>query len=146
MIVLKPTTHQGHGHLDRASVYGTEGYWFEPSGVYWLLQNNRRRVGKKGKQGLDPDANGDTLGAMDMPIKLPTHRRLCSTTEAAGIYGCSVGHIRGMANREEIWSQRITERSWLYDSDEIAKLAKERERLRGDGKLPGRRPGHLKSA
>jgi len=101
---------------------------------------------EKGKQGLDPDANGDTLGGMDMPIKLPTHRRLCSTTEAAGIYGCSVGHIRGMANREEIWSQRITERAWLYDSDEIAKLAKERERLRGDGKLPGRRPGHLKSA
>jgi hypothetical protein len=21
--------------LDRASVYGTEGYWFEPSGVYF---------------------------------------------------------------------------------------------------------------
>ena len=81
-----------------------------------------------------------------MPIKLPSHRRLCSTTEAAEIYGCSVGHIRGMATREEIWSQRITERAWLYDIDEIAKLAKERQRLRGDGKLPGRRPGHLKSA
>jgi hypothetical protein len=24
--------------LDRASVYGTEGYWFEPSGVYWLQE------------------------------------------------------------------------------------------------------------
>ncbi len=49
MIVLKPTTHKGHGQSYSASVYGTEGYWFEPSGVYWLLGNNRRRVGKKGK-------------------------------------------------------------------------------------------------
>ena len=100
----------------------------------------------EGKCVLDLLAAAATLGAMEMPIKIPTHRRLCSTTEASEIYGCSVGHIRGMATRGEIWSQRITERAWLYDSDEIAKLAKERERLRGSGKLPGRRPGHLKSA
>ena len=117
-----------------------------PVGCIRLLRTTVGGWYQNGKWVLDPDAKGDTLGAMDVPIKIPTHRRLCSTTEAAEIYGCSVGHIRGMATREEIWSQRITERAWLYDSDEIAKLAKERERLRGDGKLPGRRPGHLKSA
>ena len=38
MINKKPTTQWFGGHLsqlDRASVYGTEGYWFEPSGVYF---------------------------------------------------------------------------------------------------------------
>jgi hypothetical protein len=30
-------THAPLAQLDRASVYGTEGYWFEPSGVYYLF-------------------------------------------------------------------------------------------------------------
>jgi hypothetical protein len=82
---------------------------------------------------------------MKMPVKLP-QKKLCATAEAAKIYGCSAAHIRGMASRGEIWSQKITERSWLYDADEIRDLAKQREQLRVAGKLPGRRPGHMKSA
>ena len=93
-----------------------------------------------------PDAYAAMLGGMDVPIKLPAGRKLCSTIEAAEIYGCSGTHVRGMASRGEIWSQRITERAWLYDSDEIQQLAKEREKLRAAGKLPGRRPGHRQSA
>src|SRR6185503_11176720 len=31
--------------LDRASVYGTEGYWFEPSGVYSIRRFLKRFVG-----------------------------------------------------------------------------------------------------
>ena len=34
MIGEKPTTQWFDGHLDRASVYGTEGYRFEPCWVY----------------------------------------------------------------------------------------------------------------
>ena len=84
-------------------------------------------------------------GAMKMPVRLPA-KKLCSTTEAADIYGCSGTHIRGMAVRGEIWSQQITKRAWLYDADEIQQLAKEREKLRAAGKLCGRRPGQRQSA
>jgi hypothetical protein len=100
----------------------------------------------EGKWVLDPDVKADTLGAMDMPIKLPAGRKLCSTIEAAEIYGCSGAHVRGMASRGEIWSQQVTQRAWLYDIDQIQQLAKEREKLRAAGKLCGRRPGHRQSA
>jgi hypothetical protein len=80
-----------------------------------------------------------------MSFKLPP-RRLCGTGEAADLYGCSVSHIRGMAVRGEIWTQGLGPRSWLYDADEIARLASEREKLRQAGKLRGRRPGQLRSA
>jgi len=93
-----------------------------------------------------PDAYAAMLGGMDVPIKLPANRKLCSTIEAAEIYGCSGTHVRGMASRGEIWSQQVTQRAWLYDIAEIQQLAKEREKLRAAGKLCGRRPGHRKSA
>jgi hypothetical protein len=73
-------------------------------------------------------------------------RRVCGTTEAAGLYGCTGSHIRGMAVRGEIWTKALGPRAWLYDADEIARLASEREKLRQAGKLRGRRPGHLRSA
>lgn len=81
-----------------------------------------------------------------MAVELPPKRRLCGTDEAADIYGCRVSHIRGMASRGEIWSERISDRAYVYDADEIARLAKEREKLRKAGKLCGRRPGGRKSA
>jgi len=83
---------------------------------------------------------------MRMPVHLPPKRKLCGTNEAADIYGCRVSHIRGMATRGEIWSQQISERTYVYDAEEIARLAKERDQLRKAGKLCGRRPNGRKSA
>ncbi len=85
-------------------------------------------------------------GAMKMPVKLPPNRKLCGTAEAADIYGCSQRHVRLMADRGEIWSQKVSSRSMLVDADEIERLAGERGGLRRQGKLRGRRPGDRKSA
>lgn len=81
-----------------------------------------------------------------MAVRLPTKRRLCGTSEAADIYGCRVSHIRGMATRGEIWSEQISDRTFVYDADEIARLAAERDQLRKAGKLCGRRPNGRRSA
>jgi hypothetical protein len=83
---------------------------------------------------------------MTVAVQLPPKRRVCSTEEAADIYGCCVSHIRGMATRGEIWSQQISPRFFVYDADEIERLASEREQLRKAGKLCGRRPGGRKTA
>lgn len=81
-----------------------------------------------------------------MAIRLPPKRNLCGTAEAAEIYGCSEAHIRRMAVREEIWSQRISDRSFVYDADEIRRLTEDRQELRDAGKLRGRPPASQKSA
>lgn len=81
-----------------------------------------------------------------MSVTLPPKRRLCGTEEAAGLYGCTVSHVRGMAIRKEIWSERISDRVYVYDADEIQRLAKERDKLRAQGKLCGRRPRGRKTA
>lgn len=81
-----------------------------------------------------------------MSVRLPPKRRLCGTAEAADIYGCRESHIRGMAIRGEIWSERVSPRAFVYDADEVARLAVERERMRKAGKLCGRRPGRQRSA
>lgn len=85
-------------------------------------------------------------GAMKMAIKIATKRRVCGTKEAAQIYGCSQRHMRLMADRGEIWSEKISPRSVVVDADEVARLARERDDLRRAGKLCGRRPGSQKSA
>jgi len=82
---------------------------------------------------------------MRMAVRLP-EKRLCGTAEAADLYGCSQRHIRLMAERGEIWSQKISSRSMLVDADEIKRLASERDRLRAAGKLCGRRPVGRKTA
>lgn len=76
-----------------------------------------------------------------MAIKFPPQKNVCGTAEAAKIYGCGENHIRGMASRGEIWCKQISSRSFVYDADEIRRLAAEREQLRKAGKLGGRRPG-----
>lgn len=76
-----------------------------------------------------------------MAVQLPPKRNLCGTCEAAEIYGCGENHIRGMALRGEIWSKQISSRSFVYDADQIRRLAADREQLRKAGKLGGRRPG-----
>lgn len=83
---------------------------------------------------------------MKMPVHLPPKRKLCGTHEAADIYGCTVAHIRRMAVREEIWSEKISDRSFVYDADEIRRLAADREKMRHAGKLRGRPPASRKSA
>lgn len=93
--------------------------------------------------------NSCTLGykeGMAVSVKLPPKRNLCGTAEAAEIYGCRVSHIRGMAIRAEIWSEQVSQRTFVYDADEIRRLAAERDRLRQAGKLCGRRPSGRKSA
>lgn len=81
-----------------------------------------------------------------MAVQLPPKRRLCGTEEAAELYGCTVSHVRGMAQRNEIWSERISDRVYVYDADEIQRLARDRDKLRAQGKLCGRRPVGRKTA
>lgn len=81
-----------------------------------------------------------------MAVRLPPKRRLCGTAEAADIYGCRESHIRGMAIRGEIWSEQVSARTFVYDADEVGRLAIERQQLRKAGKLCGRRPGGRQSA
>jgi hypothetical protein len=51
-----------------------------------------------------------------------------------------------MAERGEIWHEQISDRIFVYDADDIRRLAEEREQLRKAGKLCGRRPSGRKSA
>jgi hypothetical protein len=83
---------------------------------------------------------------MAVSVRLPPKRNLCGTAEAAEIYGCTVAHIRRMAVRQEIWSEKISDRSFVYDSDEIRVLAADRQKMRHAGKLRGRPPANRKSA
>jgi hypothetical protein len=81
-----------------------------------------------------------------MSVQLPTRRNLCGTIEASTLYGCSRRHIRTLAERGEIWSEQISDRIFVYDADEIRRLAAQKNALRRAGKLCGRRPSGLKSA
>jgi len=57
-------------------------------------------------------------------MSLKTTRTLCSTREAAKIYGCTMGRIRQMARAGHIWSQHLTERALVLDLEEIKTKAK----------------------
>ena len=57
-------------------------------------------------------------------MTLRTTRTLCSTKEAAVIYGCTMGRIRQLARAGEIWSQHLTERALVLDLEEIKTKAK----------------------
>ena len=57
-------------------------------------------------------------------MTLKTTRTLCSTKEAAKIYGCTMGRIRQMARAGDIWSQHLTERALVLDLEEIKTKAK----------------------
>jgi len=57
-----------------------------------------------------------------MPLK--TDRRLCSTREAADIFGCTMGRIRQLARAGELWSDLLHDRALVYDLDEVRKKAK----------------------
>ena len=57
-----------------------------------------------------------------MPLK--TTKTLCSTKEAAKIFGCTMGRIRQMARAKVIWSQHLTERALVLDLEEIKTKAK----------------------
>ena len=61
-------------------------------------------------------------GLMEMTLK--TDRTLCSTKEAAKIYGCTMGRIRQLARAGAIWSQHLTERALVLDLQEIKEKAK----------------------
>jgi hypothetical protein len=83
---------------------------------------------------------------MSVTVQLPTKRNLCGTVEAAQLYGCSRRHIRTLAEHGEIWSEQISDRIFVYDADEIRRLAREKDDLRKAGRLCGRRPAGRKSA
>jgi hypothetical protein len=83
---------------------------------------------------------------MAVSVRLPPKRNLCGTIEAATLYGCSRRHIRTLAEHGEIWSEQISDRIFVYDADEIRRLAREKDDLRKAGRLCGRRPSGRKSA
>ena len=56
-------------------------------------------------------------------MTLKTTRTLCSTKEAAEIYGCTMGRIRQLARAGELWSQHVTARALVLDLAEITAKA-----------------------
>jgi hypothetical protein len=78
---------------------------------------------------------------MNVSVRLPPKKRVCGTTEAAKLYGCSPQHMWLMAQKGQVWSEQVGPKSVLFDADEIERLAKDRDALRKAGKLGGRRPG-----
>jgi len=80
-----------------------------------------------------------------MAIKLPPKRRVCGTAEASEVTGYSQRHIVTMANRGEIWSEKISTRALLVDLDELERLAGEKASQRKAGKLCGRPRGYRKT-
>jgi hypothetical protein len=59
---------------------------------------------------------------MEMP--LPKDRKLCSTREAAEIFGCTMGRIRQLALAGELWCGHLHDRALVYDLDEVKRKAK----------------------
>lgn len=57
-----------------------------------------------------------------MPLK--PDRNLCSTREAAEIYGCTMGRIRQLALAGELWCGHLHDRALVYDLDEVKRKAK----------------------
>jgi len=81
-----------------------------------------------------------------MEMTLKTTRTLCSTREAAKIYGCTTAHIRKLSRAGDVWSEKISDRATVYDADQIRRLAGERAKARASGKLGGRPPQGFKAA
>ena len=52
-------------------------------------------------------------------------RNLCSTEDAAKIYGCTTGRIRQLARAGAIWSHHFSAHMVALDLDEITRKAKE---------------------
>lgn len=57
-------------------------------------------------------------------MALKSDRRLCSTREAAEIFGCTMGRIRQLARAGELWSDLIHDRALVLDLDEVRRKAK----------------------
>ncbi len=57
-------------------------------------------------------------------MPLPKDRKLCSTREAAEIFGCTMGRIRQLALAGELWCGHLHDRALVYDLDEVKRKAK----------------------
>ena len=57
-------------------------------------------------------------------MSLKTNRRLCSTREAADIFGCTMGRIRQLALAGELWCDHVHDRALVYDLDEVKAKSK----------------------
>lgn len=59
-----------------------------------------------------------------MDVSLPTDRKLCSTREAAEIFGCTMGRIRQLALAKVLWSDRLHDRALVFDLEQVRREAK----------------------
>lgn len=78
-----------------------------------------------------------TLAFMDKKSKKV--RETVGTRTAASVYGCSMGRLRQMALRGQVWSVLI-DGSRRFDVDELRSMRAENDSLRASGKLGGQRP------
>ena len=72
-------------------------------------------------------------------IDTETGRKLCTTAEAAQEFGCSTHHIRGLAAKGILWQTMKGPRVFMYDIDEVKRVAKERRAKRAKKNLAGDR-------
>jgi hypothetical protein len=78
-----------------------------------------------------------TLRFVDTKTK--QERNTVGTRDAASLYGCSMGRIRQMAIKGDIWSIETPD-GRRYDADELVRLKAQRDNQRAAGKLGGQRP------
>ena len=78
-----------------------------------------------------------TLRYVDAKTK--TERNTVGTRDAASLYGCSMGRIRQMALKGDIWSIETPD-GRRYDADELVRLKSQRDQQRAEGRLGGQRP------
>jgi Ni,Fe-hydrogenase III large subunit len=72
-------------------------------------------------------------------------RRICSCRKAAEHLGVTMAHVRQMALRGRIWSERVADKAVVLDEDEVKRLAKVRAAARAAGILAGRPPKGFKA-
>jgi hypothetical protein len=75
---------------------------------------------------------------MDMSIK--TRRELCTTSDAARIFGVTMGRIRQMARKGELWNTLMGEHCLVFDLDEVRERASALHAAREAGHVRGPKP------
>jgi hypothetical protein len=77
-----------------------------------------------------------------MPLK--TNRELCTTSDAARVFGVTMGRIRQMALSGELWSANLGDHCLVFDHAEVQRKAAQRAADRAAGKVRGPKPGGFK--
>ena len=77
-------------------------------------------------------------------MAIKTKRNLCTTAEAAQVFGVSMCRVRQMWGAGELWSELLGDRARVFDRDEVERKAAELSERRAGGHVRGPSPGGFK--